>query len=168
MNKSHLTANKLPAVITPYSKIISHCYLHKDVINPFSPLRKKHPFLTNCSCICYTKIRGTQDAARVANRVKLAKYNSTCWNDWMSCLLLLLNWNDTDWEVMHNFSHRELKMHSSVLLEPLLLFNGICRTSMGWNRLGNLNTIIYYARAHDYVFHSAVFRLLCVSYVPWQ
>lgn len=99
--------------------------------------------MTNCSCICYPKICAIQDTVRVVNRVKLVKYNSTWWNDWMSCLLLLFNWNDTDLEVFHNFSHRELKMHSSVFLEPLLLFNGICRTSMGWNCLGNLRIWLF-------------------------
>lgn len=104
---------------------------------------KKYPFMTNRSYICYTKIYGTQDAVRLLKRVKLVKYNSTRWNDWMSCLLLLPNWNDTDLEVFHNFSHRELKVHSSVLLEPLLLFNGICRTSMGWNCLRNLRIQLF-------------------------
>lgn len=144
MNKSNLTADKLSALITPYSKIISLCYLHKDIINSFSSLKKKISLLDKLQLyLLYKNISGTQDAVRVVKRVKLVKNNSTWWNDGMSCLLLLLNWNDTDLEAFHNFCHRELKVHSSVLLEPLLLFNGICRTSLGWNFLRNVRIQLF-------------------------
>lgn len=141
MNTTNLTADKLSAVNTQYSRIISLCYLHKDIINPFPPLKKKKPavlLLDKLQLYLLHRNKLHTGCCKGAKRVKLVKYNSTWWNDWMSCLLLLLNWNDTDLEAFHNFSHRELKVHSSVLLEPLLLFNGICRTRKGWNCLRNL------------------------------
>lgn len=145
MNTTNLTADKLSAVNTQYSRIISLCYLHKDIINPFPPLKKKKPavlLLDKLQLYLLHRNKLHTGCCKGAKRVKLVKYNSTWWNDWMSCLLLLLNWNDTDLEAFHNFSHRELKVHSSVLLEPLLLFNGICRTRKGWNCLRNLGLLL--------------------------